>query len=250
MRNQNESRMRSGLIGLRPGTGPRRKLRLALARHRRPITVLLLLAAVWVTIRWAAPPPEPTVDVTLAKHDLPAGSVVRAGDLESARWPARIAPAARVTGAQTIGRTLATGVSAGEAITIPRLLGPGLLAGQPPDQVAVTIRVADPAALAPIQAGDRVDVLASGTPAADSFAQPEAHRVAASALVLARPTATSSGAQDGTWAEGAFGTGQGAAPGSASSAGVLVLAVDAQTASRLAGAGSSQPLSITLLADP
>ncbi len=246
--------------GLRLGAGPRRELRLGLARHRRPLFVLVLLAATWLTIRSAAPSPEPVVEVAVAAHDLPAGAVLSAADLRTAAWPVSIAPSARVAGAHATGQTLATPVPAGEAITVSRLLGPGLLARQPAGSVAVTVRVADPASLVPIQAGDRIDVLAAGAqssenPAATPVPQPasgsaarlegDAEHVALRALVLSRPIADGSENGESSWAAGTFDTssaGAGTGP-----AGVLVLAVDPQTATRLSAAASSQPLSVILL---
>lgn len=227
----------------RLGSGPIRSARLVLARHRRPLMVLILLSAVWVTIRTAAPPAPTAVPVIVAARDLAAGAVLRSGDLHVQEWPTSIAPSARIAEPAATGRVLATAVAAGEAITRSRLLGPGLLAGQPPDAVAVTIRVTDPASLAPIHAGDRVDVLAV-TGSGEPPGQAAAERIAAGALVLARP-AEHDASDDQGWSGGAITTGSGQSASTGS--GVLVLAADGQTAAQLAGAAGGQPLSVVLL---
>lgn len=59
------------------------------------------------------------------------------------------------------GRTLAVAVVEGQPLTGASVLGPDLLSGQPPGTTAVTIRVADPAALTHVRPGQHVDLIRS-----------------------------------------------------------------------------------------
>jgi Flp pilus assembly protein CpaB len=158
------------------GSGRVRTTRLLLARHRRSLAACLLLVALWVTIRTAATPPPATVAVLIAAHDLPAGSALTADDVRQAPWPADGAPGGRL--AVAAGRVLASPIRAGELLTDARVLGPGLLAGQAQGTVAMPIRLADPTGGAMLQAGDRVDVLASTSSAASDWASTSSSNLA------------------------------------------------------------------------
>jgi Flp pilus assembly protein CpaB len=160
--------------------------------------------------------------VLVATRDLAAGHVVRAGDVRVATWPAEArAPSLLSSPEQAVGRPLASGVGVDEPLTETRVLGPGLLAGQPPGQVAAHVAVADPASAAMARAGDRVDVL-SGT----------GEIVVSDALVLA----VDSPAEGSTvWPGGGGSAGMGGA------ASGLVLAVDPREASSLARQSGGDP---------
>jgi len=99
-------------------------------------------------------------------------------------------------------------------------VGAGLTALLPDGQVAAPVRLADLAVAALVRTGDRVDVLAT---APDSGT---AELVAASALVLAVP---GEGADDRDAAVG-----------------LLLLAVDGDTAARLAATATSATLTLSL----
>jgi hypothetical protein len=148
----------------RRGGGARRRIRLAVARHRRPLALLVVLAGVWLTVRAALPPVERTTPVLVAARDLPAGRVLVAADIRTGRWPEGVLPEGRL--GRAAGRTLAAPVRSGEALTDVRVTGRGLLRGQPSGTVAVAVRLADPAGAGLAQPGDRVDVLASRQPGA------------------------------------------------------------------------------------
>jgi hypothetical protein len=143
----------------RRGGGPVRDVRLLLARYRRPLAIGLALAGLWITIRSAAPPPPATIPMLTAAHDLPAGHTLTNDDLRTGAWPADRVPLGRLSLAA--GRVLASPIRAGEPVTDARVLGPGLLTGQPAGMVAVPIRLGDAAAGLIVRPGDRVDVLAS-----------------------------------------------------------------------------------------
>jgi Flp pilus assembly protein CpaB len=196
---------------------------------RRVLATALAIAALVLAVR---PPPgitaaaaEPSrVPVVVAGADLPAGALLLEHDLEVARWPADLVPAGAARAPDDLaGRTLAGALRAGEAVTDLRLVGPGLTSSLPPGQVAAPIRLADLAVASLVRPGDRVDVLATG-PEAD-----RAEVVVSSALVLAPSAVPGDGVPDSTPA-----------------AGLLLLAVDADTGARLAAAAASDTLSVTL----
>lgn len=127
----------------------------------------------------AAPSP-----VVVTARNLPAGSILRAGDLQLTRWsPEQIPPRAMRSLDQAIGATIAAGMDRGEPITTARIRGPGITTGLATGLVAVTVTISGPSTLALIRAGDRVDLLAT-TPA-DTDAVASARVVASAVRVLA-----------------------------------------------------------------
>jgi pilus assembly protein CpaB len=188
---------------------------------RRAAAVLLAALAMVLALRpvprtavGEAPPDEPA---TVAAADLPPGAVLTAADLSLARFPPDLTPAGVAADpADLVGRTLAGPVRAGEPVTDVRLVGAGLTDLLPDGQVAAPVRLADLAVAALVHEGDRVDVLATPPEATT------AEVVADSALVLATPG--------------------GADP----DGGLLLLAVDATTAARLAAASAMATLTVTL----
>jgi hypothetical protein len=291
----------------RLGSGPVRTARLLLARRRRPLTVGLVLIGLWITIRSAVPTPPATVPVLLAARDLPAGQALTSDDLRRGNWPADQAPSGRLN--EAAGRTLASPIRIGELLTDARVIGPGLLEGQPPGTVAMPVRLGDPAAGTLVRAGDRVDVLvASSSWSTSAWSEPDladgtapraadpsaaadpptaadppavdspgpggslqssgtgtgtgtgnpssgdgqvAQRVATGALVLAAPAASGTesswSGSTGTGLSGLTGGLPGASSGDGSGAGLLVLAVSAGEARRLAAVQSGHYLGIAVL---
>jgi Flp pilus assembly protein CpaB len=199
-----------------------RRPRSLLHAARQGAAGLLTVLALVLALR---PSPAPsgaggpdTVAVAVSAQDLPAGTVLAAHDLATARYPPGAAPAG-VAGApeQLVGRTLAGSVRAREPITDARLIGPGVTSLLTDGQVAAPVRLADLAVAALVHTGDRVDVLATAPDA------PAAEVVAEGALVVA---ATGTGDEAG--------------------AGLLLLAVDDATAARLAAAATTATLTVTL----
>jgi pilus assembly protein CpaB len=162
--------------------------------------------------------------VVVAATDLPAGAALAEADLALARLPPEFVPAGTVPDPSALlGRVVAGSVRAGEPLTDVRLIGPGLTTLLEPDQVAAPVRLADLAVAALVRTGDHVDVLATA-PDAD-----RAEVVAEGALVLSAGTAGRS------------------PPGPADpAAGLLLVAVDAATAARLAATAASSTLTVTL----
>ncbi len=193
-----------------------RDLRRALARHRVLLACGLLAAAVASGISAVAPAPPQTATVLVAARDVVGGTVLASGDLSAAELPAALVPRGALTdAASAVGRLVAGPVRAGEALTDVRLLGAGLLpAGR---QVAVPVRVAEPATAALVAAGDVVDVL-SASP--DGGA--EATTVVSRVRVLSVPSA-----------------GEDAGDGA-----LLVVATDRAAAGRLAAAAVTGQLSV------
>jgi Flp pilus assembly protein CpaB len=196
-----------------------RRPRFPVLTARRVAAGLLAAAALWFAVQpdadVATAEPE-LVPVAVAATELAAGTVLAADDVRTASFPESLVPAGAGAGGRVTGRVLAGAVRAGEPITDARLVGPGLTAHLPPDQVAAPVRLADLAVAALARAGDRVDVLAAlpdGAPA---------ETVADGALLLA-------------------------VPGGDTESGLLLLAVDRVTAARLAAAATTATLTVTLV---
>jgi Flp pilus assembly protein CpaB len=189
---------------------------------RRVAAALLTVLALVLALRPSRVPASAhapdVVAVAVSARDLPAGTVLTAGDLEVAGYPPDAVPAGVAADPeQLLRRVLAGGVRAGEPITDARLVGAGLTALLPEGEVAAPIRLADLAVAGLVRTGDRVDVLAT---APDASA---AEVVAAGALVLA---ATGADEESG--------------------AGLLLIAVDVETAARLAAAATTATLTMNL----
>lgn len=193
---------------------------------RRIAATLLVAAAIVLALRPSpalpADPRPAAVGVAVAAADLPAGTVLSRAELTVARLPASVVPSGTVPeAAPLVGRVLAGSVRAGEPLTDVRLVGAGLTRLLPEGLVAAPVRLADLAVAALVHTGDRVDVLATPHDAA------RAEVVAADALVLAADGRPRDASAD---------------PGG----GLLLLAVDAPTAGRLAAAAASATLTVTL----
>jgi pilus assembly protein CpaB len=189
---------------------------------RRAAAVLLAAAALVLALRPAPPvaPPPAAVPVVVAARDLPAGSALSEHDVAVARLAPEVVPRGVTSRVEPlVGRALAGAVRAGEPLTDARLVGPGLTALLPADQVAAPVRLADLAVAGLARTGDRVDVLAA-LPDAET-----AEVVAVGALVLAAPSASDD-----------------VDP----AAGLLVLAVDQATAARLAAVATTATLTVSL----
>jgi Flp pilus assembly protein CpaB len=149
--------------------------------HRRPLAALLAAVAVLVGLRVAAAPPPRTVDVQVAARDLAAGATISPTDLTTARLDPALVPHGVVD--DPTGATLAGPLRAGEPVTDVRVAGSSLAAAHP-GLTALPVRLPDAGVVGLLQAGDRVDVIATD-PAAGS-----ASVLVTDALVLAVPAAT------------------------------------------------------------
>lgn len=205
----------------RPGTVLRRVRRAILAR-RRPLAALSAGLAVAAALQAHAAPPSPRVMVAVAARDLPAAARIEAGDLTTRAFAPGSVPAGVVTAAGAVGRTTVGPVRSGEPLTDARLLGRSLLAGYPGD-VAAPVRIGDPAAVALLRVGDRIDLLAADPQGAD-----EARVLADDVPVIALPRRSTDTGTDLV------------------SGALVVVAVPPQTALTLAAAGVTSFLSLTI----
>lgn len=164
---------RSG--GGRSGGG--RSLLRAAARRRALLSAGLAAAAVAAGLSALAPPAPATATVLTAAADLAAGSVLAPEHLTPQQVPVDLVPDGALRDlAAAAGRVVAGPVRRGEPLTDVRLLGAALLPRGSSD-VAVPVRLAEPATGALVTAGDAVDVLAAA-PDADGGAQVVATRLA------------------------------------------------------------------------
>jgi len=144
---------------LRPSV---RTLRRWTRRYRRWLAAGLAGLAVLLAIGELRPPPPPTGPMVVAARNLPAGHVLQAADLATVRMPTGLLPATAATVPdRVVGERLAGPLTTGEPITEAATVGPGLLTGQPPDTVALPVRVSDSGAAALVAAGDRIDLVAA-----------------------------------------------------------------------------------------
>lgn len=160
-----------------------RAVRRAVLVRRRPLAALLVAVATLVGLRTLAAPAPATVAVPVAARDLPAGAVLGAEDLATARFAPGTEPSRPATDA--VDRVLAAPLAAGEPVTAPRLLGAGLAQAHP-TLTALPVRLPDPGVVGLLRVGDRVDLVAT---------DPETGTAAVLALdvlVLAIPTAEES----------------------------------------------------------
>ena len=134
----------------------------------------------------------------VAARDLPAGTVLAAGDVSVAAMAPRVAPDGSSTeAAWFIGRQLAGRVRRGEELTDARLDdGPLALPGA--GLVSAPVRLADAQAARLLQPGQRVDVLAADTSTQPGLDPAVATVVAANVQVVAVPRAASSSGS-GKW---------------------------------------------------
>lgn len=165
-----------------------RHVRRAVLRRRRLLAALCALVAVLAGLRATAAPPATTVPVTVAAHDLGAGTLLGPDDVVTARFAPGTVPAGHIR--DPAGRQLAAPLRRGQPLTDTALLGEALVQGRP-DLEALPVRLPDTAMAELLHVGDQVDVVAAdpqGGPAAT---------VAREALVLALPPPPADAAADG-----------------------------------------------------
>lgn len=196
-------------------------VRRAVARHRLLLSAGLAAAAVAAGLTAVAPAADPGVVVLTAARDLVAGAPLSPEDLVAVALPAAAVPSGALADADAaLGRLVAGPVRRGEPLTDVRLLGAALAGG---GQVAVPVRVAEPATAALVRAGDLVDVLS---------ASPEGGAVAATVATGLRVLSVPALGDD---------AGEGA---------LLVLSADRGSAGRLAAAAVTGRLSVVVAGSP
>jgi Flp pilus assembly protein CpaB len=191
--------------------------------HRRLLAGVAAAAAAWFALAAVSPPPAPTTAVLAAERDLPGGTAPKPGDLRTIQLPPAAVPAGALRpGTDLSRRVLATAVRSGEPLTDARFLTPTAV---PPGLVAYPLRLDDPAIVALLHPGDRLDLYAATSTATDS-----ATHLARAIPVLAIPGST------GTTRTGPSGA-------------LVVLAAMPATAARIAQAAANSRISVALTPD-
>ncbi|WP_086820104.1 SAF domain-containing protein [Allokutzneria sp. NRRL B-24872] len=193
-----------------------RLLRGRIVLLRRLLTALLVALAAFL----ACAPPAESVRVLVAARDLAPGAVLTADDVRPHAFTTDSVPDGALPVAATVsGRLLVGAARRGEPLTDLRLAGPeltGLVTGDA-NGAAVAVRPADPGVADLLRAGSRVDVIAQ-----------ESAVLAEDAVVLAV-------------------RGEKDARGLANRAErLVVLALTREDATRVAAAGLTRPVAITL----
>ncbi len=191
--------------------------------RRAAAVVLVGLAAVLALTPGSSTMTRTGVAVVVAARDLAPGTVLEATEVTLRELPAQVVPdgAAHIPGA-VLGRTLAAPVRRGEPLTDVRLAGPDLArtVSTDPAAVSVPVRLADPDVAALLHPGATVDVVTVGE------RQDEPVVLARGARVLAVLDAgTHTGARDGR---------------------LVLVALDAVAATRVAAASISHALTVTV----
>ena len=202
---------------------PRRRPLHALARaaswHRRKLAALAAVAAVLTGVSAAAPEGPAMMSVVKARSRLPAGTVVSTSDLVLDRVVASDVPEGVLTDPLAlVGRTLAAPVAENQMMT--PLAATDARTSVPQGHVIAPLRLADTALAALLRPGDLVDVIAADPQAG------QAAVVAAGARVITIPQVPDE--RVGPGPEGAL----------------VLIDVDAHTASAVAQAAASATLSI------
>jgi Flp pilus assembly protein CpaB len=201
-----------------------RELRRAASWHRRLLAAGLAAAAMGMGLHVVSPDPPPTTRVLAAAHDLAGGHRLRAGDLREVGLPTELVPAgALAPGDAAVGRLLAAPLRSGQPLCDVQLIGRSLLAGYGTDVVGAPVRIGDAGSVALLDVGESVDVLASDPRGGDASAT----LLASAVPVVAIPDVATDG--------GPLGGGA-----------LVVLAVSAELASRLAQASVAEQLSLVL----
>nr|WP_255727630.1 Flp pilus assembly protein CpaB [Nesterenkonia sp. DZ6] len=197
-------------------------------RFRIPLALLLGLGAAGAAVLTGVQGQVETTPALRASADIGAGERLSAAVMEEVQVDVAAVPRDyAVEAEQVLGRQVAVPLPAGALIHPDQLVGPGLLAGQDPGTVAVPVRPADPAMVALLTPGQRVDVLASSDiPERGTSAQ----LVATAAPVLWSPQDDSE-----NWL-----------PSGTEAGGVVILAVDPATAESIAQATQEGRLHLSL----
>ena len=189
--------------------------------HRRLLGSAFAAAAVWLVVSAATDPPPARVPVWTAARELSSGTVLTRADVVRTGFAPGSVPAGATRALGTVlGRTLATPLGAGEALTAAHLTGATALSGYP-GRSAVAVRIPDADVVSLLTPGQRVSLVAS-----DPQGGTEPERVVDDAAVLAVPHVST-----------------GAGPGTLGGR-LVVFAVPDARADDLAAAGTSRYLSV------
>lgn len=197
----------------------RRVLRTAVT-YRRPLAAGLVVLAALSAVQSLRPASASGEAVVVAARSIEANTVLQRDDLRVVQLPAPVAPSDGVSDpADLVGQRTSGPIGENEPVTSVRIASSGgLAAAAGSGRVALPVRVADADAIALLQVGSVVDVLAADGRGA-------ARVVAGGAQVLALPEVSTDSFSGGA---------------------LVVVAVSSATATSLAGAAAVGPLSIAL----
>lgn len=104
-------------------------------------------------------PAPDAIPVLVASTTVPVGMVLGPEQVQLRRVPAPAVPAGALSNPeQAMGRAATSPLVPGEVLTPADVHTPSLLAGQPEGTLASYLPLADPAVVASVRAGDRIDV--------------------------------------------------------------------------------------------
>lgn len=196
---------------------------------RRWLALALLLSGCIALFLPASARGTPGTATVVSARDLPAGTLLRAGDLKLVDLPDDVRPNGATSQADSIeGRLLVGAARAGEALTDVRLVGAAIPGSGDPESSTVPVRLADAGVAELLRPGQRVDVVAAAEAGREGS-------VLASMAVVA--------------AVGVEGGGQDIEPkgGRTGSKGPLVLlALPSEVATRVAATSLERPVTVTL----
>jgi Flp pilus assembly protein CpaB len=121
--------------------------------------------AVLVTVAALRPVPAggAGVPTVVMARDVAAGRTISADDVTVSVRPRGQRPGSALSTVQSVvGRAAAAPLSLHDVVTTERLVGAGLLSGQPERRVALSVPVLDAASVG-VRPGDHVDLYATGT---------------------------------------------------------------------------------------
>ncbi|MEV7550548.1 SAF domain-containing protein [Amycolatopsis sp. NPDC089917] len=193
---------------------------------RRWLALSLLLSGLVALFLPASARGAPGVATVVSARDLPAGALLRAGDLELVDLPDDVRPQG-ATGqrASVEGRMLVGAARAGEPLTDVRLLDTAIPGSGDPESSTVPVRLADAAVAELLRPGQRVDVVAAAEP------RREASVLASMAMVAA---------------VGEQGTRDPKAAGAGSKGPLVLLSLPSALATRVAATSLERSLTVTL----
>ncbi|EME63722.1 RcpC/CpaB family pilus assembly protein [Amycolatopsis decaplanina] len=193
---------------------------------RRWLALSLLLSGLVVLFLPASARGTPGTTTVVSARDLPAGSLLRAGDLKLVDLPDDVRPQGATGLPSSVeGRMLVGAARAGEPLTDVRLLDAAIPGSGDPESSTVPVRLADAGVAELLRPGQRVDVIA----AAD--AGREASVLASTAVVAA---------------VGEQGTREPKASGAGSKGPLVLLSLPAATATRVAATSLERSITVTL----
>ncbi|OXM51901.1 SAF domain-containing protein [Amycolatopsis alba] len=193
---------------------------------RRWLALSLLLSGLVALFLPASARGAPGTATVVSARDLPAGSVLRAGDLKLVDLPDEVRPQG-ATGSQSSveGRMLVGAARAGEPLTDVRLVNTAIPGSGDPESSTVPVRLGDAGVAELLRPGQRVDVVAAAE------AGREASVLASMAVVAA---------------VGEQGTRDPKAPGAGSKGPLVLLSLPSAIATRVAATSLERSLAVTL----